>query len=64
MKNALNHKYENTEITRSPADISYIAGEMKYFSGNSRADVLEFIYLAKDFQKSHSKTNWNEIDYR
>jgi hypothetical protein len=45
------------------ADIAYIAGDMKYFSGDSRADINCFIYWANEFEKKNMKTNWDEVDY-
>ena len=54
---------ENQKIMEVVADISFIAGEMKYFTGNSRADVSNFILWAKQFQKNYTKTDWNEVDY-
>jgi hypothetical protein len=45
------------------ADISFIAGENNYFTGDSRNDVSQFILWAKKFQTLHSKTNWDEVNY-
>ena len=45
------------------ADIAYIAGDMKYFSGDSRADINCFIYWTNEFEKLNAKTNWDEVDY-
>ncbi|MGB4848382.1 MAG: hypothetical protein WBP41_10720 [Saprospiraceae bacterium] len=53
----------NQKLLETVSDISYIAGENKYFSGNSRADVSTFIFWAKEFQKENLKTNWHEVDY-
>lgn len=55
---------KNQKLTETVADISFIAGEMKYFSGNSREDVSNFILWANQFQKENSNTNWHEVDYR
>jgi hypothetical protein len=54
---------ENQKLMEVVADISFIAGEMEYFSGNSRADVSNFIFWAKQFQQHHAKTDWDEVDY-
>ena len=45
------------------ADISYIAGTRKHYSGNSRFDIAEFIYWAKEFEKIHKRTDWDQEDY-
>lgn len=55
---------KHQKLIETVADISFIAGEMKYFSGDSRQDVSNFILWANQFQKENAKTNWNEIDYR
>lgn len=54
----------NQKLLETVSDISFIAGEKNYFSGDSRADVSTFIFLAKEFQKENAKTNWDEVDYR
>lgn len=54
---------ENQKILESVADISYLAGEQKFFSGNSRSDVSEFILWARIFHEIHKETDWNQIDY-
>ena len=55
---------KNQKILEVVADISFIAGERKYFTGDSRADVSNFILWADEFRIKHSKTNWDETDYR
>lgn len=42
------------------ADIAYYAGEAGYYSGDSRADMQEFISLAWEFEKLHENTEWDE----
>lgn len=54
----------NQKLLETIADISFIAGEKNYFSGDSRADVYNFIYWANQFEQENSKTNWDEVDYR
>lgn len=54
----------NQKLLETLADISFIAGETKFFSGDSRVDVSNFIIWAEEFQKANSKTNWKEADYR
>ncbi len=45
------------------ADISYIAGEKRCFSGDSRYDVSRFIEWAIEFEKMNISTDWDEQDY-
>lgn len=45
------------------SDISYIAGELNYFSGDSRADISNFIIWAQEFEVIHGPTDWTEKDY-
>lgn len=45
------------------SDISYIAGCQNYYSGDSRADIDDFIYWAKEFERIHNETDWEENDY-
>lgn len=52
----------NYKILETVADISYIAGEMKYFTGNSREDISSFIFWAKEFEEKHRKTDWNNYN--
>lgn len=54
---------KNYKLYETIADISYIAGEKKYYSGDSRADVSTFIFLAQKFEKENKMTNWDEVDY-
>jgi len=51
------------KLMETVADISYIAGTKNYFTGDSRANISEFIFLAQQFEKAHKGTNWNEVDY-
>ncbi len=54
---------KNQKMLETLADIAYIAGDMKYFSGDSRADINCFISWANEFEKINAKTNWDEVDY-
>jgi hypothetical protein len=54
---------KNQKILETVADISFIAGELKYFSGDSRADVSNFILWANQFEKENSYTNWDDANY-
>ena len=47
----------NRKLLETVADIAYSAGEAGYFSGDSRADVNEFIHWAKIFEKEHKRTD-------
>ena len=49
------------KLLEAIADIAYIFGELGYFSGDSRADIQEIIFLAKEFENSHS--DWYKNDY-
>lgn len=37
------------------ADIAFVAGQHQYYSGNSRADMQHFIYLAEQFHKEYAE---------
>ena len=54
---------KNHKLLEALADISYLAGESKFFSGDSRADVSEFIWWAAEFEKANKQTNWDEQEY-
>lgn len=45
------------KLLETLADIAYIAGESKYFTGDSRADVNEFILWAREFEAHHRNTD-------
>lgn len=53
----------NLKLLQSIADISYIAGYNRHYSGNSRIDISEYISWAKEFEVIHEKTDWNDNDY-
>ena len=54
---------ENQKLLETVADIAYIAGQQKFYTGDSRADISEFIYWASGFEKKNVHTDWDEIDY-
>ena len=54
---------KNQKLLEAIADISYISGSHNYSSGNSRQDISEFIHWAEQFEKQHSKTDWDNEDY-
>jgi len=51
------------KLLQTVADISYIAGTKKHYSGNSRFDIAEYIYWAKEFEQIHTHTDWDQEDY-
>jgi hypothetical protein len=51
------------KILEALADISYFAGQREYYTGDSRADILDFIWWAKEFEHIHRNTNWDSEDY-
>jgi len=62
--NTLQHTVEDFKLFEAIADISFIAGQKGFFSGDSRTDIAEFITWAKEFEDMHEETNWDEIDYQ
>jgi REP element-mobilizing transposase RayT len=54
---------KDDKIFETIADISYIAGYKNHYSGNSRFDIFEYISWAKEFEKIHKNTVWNDEDY-
>jgi hypothetical protein len=53
----------NIKLIETVADISYIAGFKKHYSGNSRLDISEYIRWAKEFEQIHKDTDWDNEDY-
>jgi hypothetical protein len=51
------------KLLEATADIAYIAGVKGYYSGNSRADINNFIYWAEQFEKQNKKTDWDSESY-
>lgn len=51
----------NEKLLETVADIAYIFGEKGYFSGDSRADIQEIIFLAKKFESLNH--DWYTDDY-
>ncbi|WGK68621.1 hypothetical protein P0082_09035 [Candidatus Haliotispira prima] len=54
---------DNQKLLETVADFAYILGKAGYFSGDSRADIQEIIYWAKNFEEKNKNTNWNKTDY-
>lgn len=52
-----------TKILETIADIAYIAGYHKYYSGDSRLDASLFLAWATEFEKIHKNTAWEQEDY-
>ena len=53
----------NTKTLETVADIAYIAGYHKYYSGDSRLDISQYIQWATEFEKIHLDTDWDVSDY-
>lgn len=53
----------NNKLLETIADISYYAGVKGYYSGNSRVDVMNFIFWAQEFENMHRHTDWDNDDY-
>ena len=51
------------KLVETVADISYIAGYKKHYSGNSRYDISEYIHWVKEFEQIHQNTDWSYEDY-
>jgi hypothetical protein len=51
----------NLRLLETIADIAYTFGANGYFSGNSREDILEIIFFAKEFERQ--KHDWDKEDY-
>lgn len=60
---SLQHSVEDFKLFEAIADIAFMAGQKGFFSGDSRADIAEFISWAKEFEAIHEDTNWDEVDY-
>lgn len=60
---------EYEEITNSlceaVADIAFLAGDYKYYSGDSREDIASFIQWGKEFEKRWRGVEWgNDFEKR
>lgn len=51
------------KIHEAIADISYIAGYRRYYSGDSRLDIHEFTNWAKEFEEINKNAVWEDRDY-
>ena len=61
--NSLQHTVEDVKLFEAIADIAFMAGQKNFASGDSRADIAEFIGWAKEFEAMHEETNWDDEDY-
>lgn len=53
-------------LCEAVADIAYLAGKEKYYTGDSRADMANFIEWAKEFEQINEGVEWgvtSELDY-
>ncbi|WP_346238817.1 hypothetical protein ABDK00_005210 [Niabella insulamsoli] len=53
----------DNKLLETLADISYLAGQKRYYSGDSREDIATFIWWAKEFVAFHRDTDWDRTDY-
>lgn len=53
-------KNKTYKLCEALADIAYMAGQKKYYSGNSRADIADFISWAEQFEKINKNVIWGE----
>ena len=53
----------NQKLYEAIADIAYQAGEQNFYTGDSRADVSEFIRWAEQFETENINTDWDSSDY-
>lgn len=47
-------------LCEAVADIAFIAGQKGYYSGNSRADISQFIHWAEEFEMKYIAARWGE----
>lgn len=57
-------KSKTYSLCEAVADIAYIAGEQRYYGGDSRADIADFISWAQEFEYTNRRVNWgDDADY-
>ncbi|MDF7815279.1 hypothetical protein [Hymenobacter sp. YC55] len=54
---------DNQSLLEALADIAFTAGHCKYYNGDSREAISEFIRWAKEFEELHKNTDWDSGDY-
>jgi hypothetical protein len=47
-------------LCEAVADIAYIAGTKKHYSGDSRKDISDFIKWATEFEEINKGVRWGE----
>jgi hypothetical protein len=45
-------------LCEAVADIAFIAGEKKYYNGNSRQDIEDIIHWAIEFEEMYKNIEW------
>lgn len=55
-------KKKQYSLCEAVADIAYAAGVKKYYGGDSRADIAQFISWAEEFEKKHKGVEWGVGD--
>ena len=61
--NTLSTEAQQYSLLEATADIAQTAGHMGYYSGDSRADVAQFITWAKEFEAANAGQDWTDKDY-
>lgn len=56
-------KDSNRKLLKAVADIAYLAGQQQYYSGDSRADMTDFLWWAQEFEDLNENTDWGQKDY-
>jgi hypothetical protein len=55
---------QNLKLLETLANIAYIAGYKRYYSGTYQDDINEYISWAEEFEFIHKNTNWKKQNYR
>ena len=45
------------------ADIAYLAGISRYYGGDSRQDIQDFISWSREFEELHKGEPWIDLEY-
>lgn len=62
MEKKLNRK--TYSLCEAVADIALLAGQREFYSGDSRADISEFIRWAQEFEEINKGVEWGVTDGR
>ena len=54
---------DNEDLLEALADIAYTAGIERYRVDDSRQIMTNLIEWAKEFDRLHQLTNWEDVDY-